>query len=106
VHHALRARFCIERERYWHAEYWISATRDYALALACHRRGLPTSYGRGFDDLPVDVLEKFKNTFAKSLDKNELRRTLTRVVEGLLSETEEAQDLTDKIELQLRELIK
>jgi len=24
VHHALRARFCIERGRYWHAEYWIS----------------------------------------------------------------------------------
>ena len=31
VHHALRARFCIERGRYWHAEYWISGTRDDAL---------------------------------------------------------------------------
>src|SRR3954452_7155904 len=26
VHHALRARFCIERGRPWQAEYWISAT--------------------------------------------------------------------------------
>lgn len=33
VHHALRARFCIERGRYWQAEYWISAARDYALRL-------------------------------------------------------------------------
>jgi hypothetical protein len=41
VHHLLRARFCIERGRYWHAEYWISAARDYALSLACRRRGLP-----------------------------------------------------------------
>lgn len=27
VHHALRARFCIERGRYWQAEYWISGAR-------------------------------------------------------------------------------
>src|SRR6185295_16094714 len=29
VHHALRARFCIERGGHWQAEYWISAVRDY-----------------------------------------------------------------------------
>ena len=39
VHHTLRARFCIERGRYWQAEYWISSTRDYALSLACRRLG-------------------------------------------------------------------
>src|SRR5437762_3882176 len=27
VHHALHARFCIERGRFWHAEYWISNIR-------------------------------------------------------------------------------
>jgi hypothetical protein len=32
VHHALRARFCIERGRYWQAEYWISGVRDHASA--------------------------------------------------------------------------
>ena len=26
VHHALRARFCIERGRTWQAEYWIGGT--------------------------------------------------------------------------------
>ncbi len=35
VHHALRARVCIERGRYWQAEHWISGVRDYALSLAC-----------------------------------------------------------------------
>ncbi|MGH3103349.1 MAG: hypothetical protein ACRDN6_04555 [Gaiellaceae bacterium] len=56
VHHALRARFCIERGRCWQAEYWISALRDHALALACRRRGLEGQYGRGFDKLPAEVL--------------------------------------------------
>jgi len=52
VHHAAHARTCIERGEYWHAEFWISAVRDYALALACRRRDLDGSYGRDFDRLP------------------------------------------------------
>lgn len=43
--YAVRARFCIERGRYWQAEYWISGIRDYALSLACQRHALPTSHG-------------------------------------------------------------
>jgi hypothetical protein len=35
VHHVLRARFSIERSRYWQAEYWIGSARDYALRAAC-----------------------------------------------------------------------
>jgi hypothetical protein len=34
VHHALRARLCVERGRPWQAEYWISGVRDQALSLA------------------------------------------------------------------------
>lgn len=104
VHHALRARFCIERGRYWHAEYWISGARDYALSLACRRRGLPASYGRGFDDLPRDVLDAFSNTLVTSLDRSELLRALARVIDGLLGEADEAQGLAAKVESQLREL--
>lgn len=59
VHHALRARFSIERGHYWHAEYWISGTRDFALSLACRRRRLSASHGRGFDDLPNEVRDVF-----------------------------------------------
>ena len=33
AHHAARARFCIERGRFWQAEYWISGARDYTLSL-------------------------------------------------------------------------
>src|SRR6266542_4811954 len=76
VHHALRARFCIERGRYWHAEYWISGTRDYALSLACRRRGLPTSYGRGFDDLPPDVRDSATGALVTALERDELLRAL------------------------------
>lgn len=104
VHHALRARFCIERGRYWHAEYWISGARDYALSLACRRRGLPVSYGRGFDDLPPEVRDVFKSALVTSLERDELLRALSYTIEGLLSEVEEVQELAAKVEPQLREL--
>jgi hypothetical protein len=104
VHHALRARFCIERGRYWHAEYWISGTRDYALSLACRRRVLPAVYGRGFDDLPPDVRDVFKSALVTSLERDELLRALGSAIEGLLHEVDEVQDLAAKVEPQLREL--
>jgi hypothetical protein len=104
VHHALRARFCIERGRYWQAEYWISVTRDYALSLACRRRGLGAVEGRGFDDLPAEVRDFFKSTLVTSLEREELLRALNYTIEGLLREVEEVQELADKVEPQLREL--
>ena len=72
VHHALRARFCIERGRYWQAEYWISSLRDHALSLACRRRGLAAVHGRGFDDLPLTVRDTFAPALATSLARDEL----------------------------------
>ncbi len=104
VHHALRARFCIERGRYWQAGYWISSAREYALALACKRLGLPTSNGRGFDDLPDDVKKNFSNTLVTALERDELFRALGAVIEGLLSERGEVEELAAKVESQLREL--
>lgn len=104
VHHALRARFCIERGRYWQAEYWISSIRDYALAIACHRHNLPTSYGRGFDHLPADMLERFKSALVSSLERDELFRALKAAIDGLLRESVEVQELAQKVEPQLRNL--
>ena len=104
VHHALRARFCIERGRYWHAEHWISGTRDYALSLACRRRGLPTYYGRGFDDLPPDVRDSFMGALVTSLERDELLRALGCAIEGLLREGDQARELAAKVEPQLRTL--
>lgn len=104
VHHALRARFCIERGRYWQAEYWISGGRDYALSLACRRRGLPANHGRGFDDLPSEVRDFFKGALASSLEPDELRRALGKAIDGLLQEADEVGELAIQVEPQLREL--
>lgn len=104
VHHVLRARFCIERGRFWHAEYWISAARDHVLSLACRRRGLAAYYGRGFDDLPPDVLDAFRNTLVRSLDRNELLRALGEMIPGLLREADEVRPLAARVEAQLRSL--
>jgi hypothetical protein len=105
VHHALRARFCIERGRYWQAEHWISGTRDYALSLACRRRGLPANYGRGFDDLPPDVRDGFRSALVTSLERDELLRALGCAIEGLLREGDELHELAAKVEPQLRKLM-
>ncbi len=104
VHHLLRARFCIERGRLWHAEYWISGARDNALSLACRRRGLPSVHGRGFDELPQDVLGQFRDCLVTSLEPGELLRALRAVIEVLLRESAEVQELALRVEPQLREL--
>jgi hypothetical protein len=101
VHHALRSRFSIERERWWQAEYWIAELRDHALMLACRRRGLDGSYGRGFDDLPVDVLDIARGALVASLERTELMRALNSGVGLLLQESEELRDLATKLEPQL-----
>ena len=106
VHHALRARFCIERGKFWQAEYWISETRDYALNMACLRHGLPARNGRGYDQLPKEVHEAFIDSFVSALERDELLRALRCVIEGLLGETQEVQELAAKVEPHLRELTK
>lgn len=105
VHHALRARFCIERNRLWQAEYWLRATRDHALALACQRRGLPSSYARGYDALPPEVQAKFMGCFVRSLETADLRRALNSAIAGLIEESVAASDLLSKVKPQLRMLM-
>ena len=104
VHHALRARFCIERGRFWQAEYWISGVRDYGLSLACRRRNLPARNGRGFDALPADAHDAFAGSLVRSLDRDELLRALSVAIAALLRETEPVQDVAAQVEPQLREL--
>lgn len=104
VHHALRARFCIERGRYWHAEYWLSGVRDCALGLACRRRGLPASHGRGFDDLPTEVREVLSGALVRSLDRDELLRALDCAIGGLMRESEELGEVASKVAPELAKL--
>lgn len=102
VHHALRARFSIERGRLWLAEYWVASVRTYALSLACVEHGLPALHGRGFDELPADVLPRFDGALVRSLDRAELLRALRVAIDGLLHV---AGRRGDAVAPQLRELV-
>jgi hypothetical protein len=107
VHHALRARFCIERGRVWQAEYWLSGVRDYALHLACLSRALPARNGRGFDDLPADVLDAFEGALVRSLDPAELLHALEVAITGLLREAGQVREIAEmavQVEVRFREL--
>jgi hypothetical protein len=104
VHHALRARFSIERGRHWQAEYWISGVRDQALLLACRRRGLDGSYGRRFDELPAEVLAACETALVRSLERDELLRALASAISVLQQESEEAADLAAIVAPQLQVL--
>lgn len=105
VHHAVRARICVERGRWWEAEYLISGVRDEALSLACRRRGLPARYGRGYDDLPAEVRGSFHDALVRSIDRDELLRALGAAIDALLRESDEVRELASKVEADLRQLV-
>jgi hypothetical protein len=85
-HHLLHARICIERDKPWQAEYWISGIRDQTLALACLRLGAPTAYAKGADALPVEVTGGLEDALVRSLEPEELRRALRAAALRLLGE--------------------
>jgi len=102
VHHAVRARVCIERGRYWQAEHWISGIRDCALSLACRRDGLESAHGRGFDDLPAEVLDPLGDALVRSVEREDLLRALDGAIAGLLRESTEVREIATRVEAQLR----
>jgi hypothetical protein len=104
VHHALRARFSIERGRWWQAEHWITGVREQAFLLACGRRALEGGHGRRFDDLPAEVREAFEAALVRSLDAEELDRALSCAISLLLRESEDAAELAAAVEEQLQSL--
>jgi hypothetical protein len=89
-HHVLHARACIERRQPWQAEYWLSATRDQVLALACRRLGRPTGYAKGADLLPPELTAPLAATLIRSLDDTELRRALAVTALALAAELDRA----------------
>jgi len=105
AHHAVRARICIARGRVWQAEYWISGGRDQALALACRLRDLEPGVGRGFDNLPADVLAPMEAALVRSLKPAELMRALNCAVDCLLTVASARPELAAGIEGQLRDLV-
>ncbi len=102
VHHAVRARFAIERGRVLQAEYWLSPLRGYVLSLACIRCGLPSAYGRGFDALPVDIKAQAVAGLARPLEHTELLRALRAALDELIVEMRYLPHLTESLEPELR----
>jgi predicted nucleotidyltransferase len=104
-HHVLHARSCIERERPWQAEYWISGIRDQVLALACLRVGEPAFYAKGADALPVAVTGGLEDALVRSLQPEELRRALRVAATRLLGELHETDAVqAQRLEPPIREL--
>jgi hypothetical protein len=104
VHHAVRARVCIERGRGIQAEYWISSLRNETLALACRRAGVQDWHARGAHLLPTVTRERFADALVRSLDPAELRRALTAAIGLLLDHRDQAPTLADRVEHHLRAL--
>ena len=104
VIYARAARASIDRERWWQAEFCISAVRDNSLTLACLSRGIRTGHGNGFDELPTSVSAPLDEALVRSLDRDELLRALKSVIAGLLRETGGVEELARSVEPQLRQL--
>jgi len=77
---------CVERTRYWQAEYWTSAVRDHALTMACLRLGLPGHYGKGFDSLPDEIRTRAAAALVFAVNRLELLKALRRGTDLLLAE--------------------
>lgn len=85
VLYARHAYVCIQRERWWQAANYVAAVRDAAMSLACHSRQLPVRFGKGYDQLPADLLRRFEATIFRSLRADDLAQAL-RAATGLLLE--------------------
>ncbi|GAA0925953.1 hypothetical protein [Virgisporangium aurantiacum] len=102
VHHAVRARVCIERGRALQAEYWISSLRNETLALASRRAGVQDWHARGAHLLPPETRDRFADALVRSLDPAELDRALHAATGLLLDQSDEAPALAARVENQLR----
>jgi len=103
--HAMHARTSLERGRQWRAEHSITGIRECALSLVCIQRGLEPFDGRGFDDLPADILVPFIGTLAGSVQPLDLRRALSTAVDLLLAASADVPDLASEVETRLRTLV-
>ena len=104
-HHALHARVCIERSRWWQVEHWISAMRDHSITLACLRLGCPAAYTKGAHLLPDDLTAALETTLLRSLAEPELRRALRATINVAMDELERSDSgLASRLRPMLAEL--
>lgn len=88
-HHVFHAHSCIERQKLWQAEYWMSEIRNHILSLLCLRLGESSVHRRGVDKLPAAVTNSLADTLVHSLDAPELRRALSVATMCLIAEIEQ-----------------
>jgi predicted nucleotidyltransferase len=105
VVYARAARAYIARGRLWQAAHCIDGVRDRTLALACIRRNLESAHGRGYDDLPTDVLDPMRRTLVSSLEPVALLEALRTVVDALLRESVDLGEPATKAGRSLREWV-
>jgi hypothetical protein len=94
VHHLVRAHICIARGRLWQAEHWLSEARGIAMTLACREAGLDEGYGRGFDQLPIEVQDRYRSMLPNALTASELRRALILTANAVLDEADQHMVMT------------
>ena len=103
--HALHARTCILRGKFWQAEYMISTARDHVMALACIRHGVSPAHGRGMDQLPGAVTAPLLGSLVRDLHPDELWRALAAAVRGLMTEISSTDpQFAARVSADLREL--
>ena len=89
---ASHARISIERGRWRQAEHAISRMRESSLDFAARRRDLPAGYGRGVEQLPADVYERFSSSLVSAVEPRAVKDALRACVAALSAECE----LTDE----------
>ena len=104
--YSLHVRSAIARGKLWQAEYMVSAARDFVLAAACRRHGVPSAEGRGMDQLPDAVSRPLRGALVARLDADEIVRAFGVVVDCLLDEARHCDAaLAARIEPALRDLV-
>ena len=103
--YARDVRVSIPRGEVWRAENSLSALRHYALSFACSRRGLPSSFGKGHDQLPADVLESFAGSLAATVDPVELARALKSAITAVRAECARAEEVPPELDRYLGDLL-
>ena len=103
--YARSARVYLERGRLWQAENYVTSFRQYALNLACQRRGLSPSFARGVDELPEHVRTRFAPALVRSFEETELRRALAATMAALLEDLAEVALVDANLETRIREIL-
>ncbi|PWU17978.1 MAG: hypothetical protein C5B49_07930 [Bdellovibrio sp.] len=101
--YALHVRSSFARKKYWQTEYYLSGMRDHIFSMMCLRYNLPTSDGRGIDNLPQELKALMEPSLVRSIEPEELCRAFDRTIDVFLLEIGYA-DLHERLSHGLRAL--